>query len=280
MSEFWKRRQEHKGMLSHFLAGQQPLVVLSESRGNLGDGLIREGMHHLLDDAGIAFEVVADDLSIADSVSKTLLLRGGGGYDQLFHAYFPALVLRAAPLFRRVVILPASFDPQEGIVKQCLEEPNVFAMAREMQSFRALAPFGRRLAALDCAVYHRRFTPQAAASTAGTGTLLVLRGDQGSPLVSKSLQPNPVLNDDIGLTARNVDDWLGRIDAVRTIITDRMHVAVAAILLGKKVVMVNPYDNKMPSYRAFTFRDSFAERIEERTVEWLASEGLAVPVSQ
>jgi exopolysaccharide biosynthesis predicted pyruvyltransferase EpsI len=188
-------------------------------------------------------------------------------------------VLRAAPLYRQVVILPASFDPREPIVKQCLEQPNVFAMAREMQSFLALAPFGRRLAALDCAIYHRRFTPQAAVSAAGNGMLLVLRGDKGSPLVAKSLKPNPILNDDIGVTASNVADWLSRIDAARTIITDRMHVAVAAILLGKQVVMVNPYDNKMPSYRGFTFGEAFSERIEERTVEWLAAEGLAVPVS-
>jgi exopolysaccharide biosynthesis predicted pyruvyltransferase EpsI len=109
--------------------------------------------------------------------------------------------------------------------------------------------------------------------------LLVLRGDKGSPLVAKSLKPNPVLNDDIGATASDVCDWLNRIDSVRKIITDRMHVAVAAILLGKQVVMINPYDNKMPSYRAFTFGDSFSERIQQQTVEWLAAEGLAVPMS-
>jgi len=204
-------------------------------------------------------------------------VRGCGGFDQLFHAFMPDVVLRAAALYRQVIILPSSFDPRQALVKQCLEQPNVFAITREMQSFDSLEPFGRRLAAMDCAIYHRRFTPQSAANTAGGDKLLVLRRDKGSPLIPRSLQPNPTLNEDVSIVAHSVEDWLNRIDGAGTVITDRLHVAVAAILLGRKLIMIDPYDSKLSSYVAFAFEDSFDERIERRTVEWLAAEGLAVP---
>jgi hypothetical protein len=270
-------------LLSHFLLNQQPLVFLDESVGNVGDGLIREGTQHLLEYASLPWETVSIGLLTADSTSKTLLVRGCGGFDQRFHAFMPDVVLRAAPLYRRVVILPSSFDPSEPVVHQCLDQPNVFAIAREMQSFAALAPFGRRLAVMDCAIFHRRFNSSdatVAGSHAPQDMLLVLRGDKGSPLMTRSLQPNPVINEDISASSMSVDRWLDRIAAAEAVVTDRLHVAVAAALLGKKLVIIDPYDNKLSSYVAFAFGDAFAERIEKRTVDWLAAEGLAVPVDR
>jgi hypothetical protein len=281
MNDFWKKRDEHRDMLSHFLLNQQPLVFLDESVGNVGDGLIREGTQHLLDYASLPREPVSIDLRIPDSMSKTLLVRGCGGFDQHFHAFMPNVVLRAAPLYRRVVILPSSFDPSQAVVHQCLNQPNVFAIARELQSFAALAPFGRRLAVMDCAIFHRRFnSPDATISRSHSaqGMLLVLRGDKGSPLVKRSLQPNPAINDDISSSSISVDRWLDRIAAAEAVVTDRLHVAVAAALLGKKLFIIDPYDNKLSSYLAFAFGDSFAERIEKRNVEWLADKRFAVPL--
>lgn len=285
MGDFWSRREESRATLVRFLAAQGPLALLVDTVGNTGDMLIREGTRQMLSAAGLACEEETAELTLAESAAKTLLVRGSGGFDRLFNKFMPDVVLRASRLYRRVVILPSSFDPREPVVKRCLVEGNVVAIAREMLSYDAIRSYGREFVSMDCALYHRRFTPEAAlpASTgavSGQEMLLVLRRDKGSPLESLGLEPNAALNDDISLSVPAVDEWLGRIALATTVVTDRLHVAVAAVLLGRKLVMIDPYDSKLSAYAAFAFAGDFADRIERQGVPWLVSHGLAVPSRQ
>jgi hypothetical protein len=280
MFSFWRRREEHRMALVRFLASHEPLALLAESAGNVGDGLIREGTRQLLAGAGLSCAEVLPDVLSAQRSPETLVVRGCGGYDRHFHRFMPGIVLRASSLYRNVIILPSSFDPGQPEVSRCLEQPNVHAIARDMQSYDALAPFGRRHAWMDCAVYHPRFRADAAdeaPSGAAGGMLLVLRRDKGSPLPAHGLEPDRSLNEDISVTAGSVNEWLDRIAGAGVVVTDRLHVALAATLLGKRLVMIDPYDGKLSRYMAFVFGDELAERVELQDVAWLASQRLAVP---
>jgi hypothetical protein len=53
---------------------------------------------------------------------------------------------------------------------------------------------------------------------------------------------------------------------------------VAAVLLGRRVVAIDPYDNKLSRYVAFAFGSSFDEWIRFRSVSWLAEEGLVTRI--
>ena len=279
MFGFWRRREEHRMSLSRFLASHEPLALLAESAGNIGDGLIREGTRQLFAEAGLSFAEVPPAMLSGQPSPETLVVRGCGGYDRHFHRFMPDIVLRASSLYRNVIILPSSFDPGQPEVSRCLEQRNVHAIARDMQSYEALSPFGRRHAWMDCAVYHPRFRADAEApsETAG-GVLLVLRRDKGSPLPAHGLEPDRSLNEDISVTSRTVDEWLNRIAGAGMVVTDRLHVALAAALLEKKLVMVDPYDRKLSRYMAFVFGDELADRVELQDVAWLASHGLAVAI--
>jgi len=274
MTDFWTRRDDQRSALAEFLGDSGSLVLLVDSVGNTGDALIREGTRHFLADAGLAYEEVGPDLRCEDAGSKTLVVRGSGGFDRLFHRFMPALVSAASKSFEKVVILPSGFDPGEPTVARCLEPGNVFPMARDPLSLQRLAPFGRGRALMDCALFHRRFSPSSMVS-AGSEMLLALRSDKASPLTVAGLTPNSSVNEDVSCTARNVDDWLDRIGLAGTVITDRLHVAAAAVLLGKALIAVDPYDHKLSAYMAFAFQDSFSERICFRPLTWLESEGLA-----
>jgi exopolysaccharide biosynthesis predicted pyruvyltransferase EpsI len=283
MLDFFRRREEHRAALVHFLASNQPLAMLVDNAGNIGDSLIREGTRQLFTDAGLAYSEVHPDLHSGKMSPETLVVRGCGGYDRHFHKFMPDIVLRASSLYRSVIVLPSSFDPRQPEVAQCLGQRNVYAVAREMQSYEKLAPFGRRHAWMDCAVYHRRFRA-APSCDARTGSaekmLLVLRQDKGSPLPAHGLEPERSLNEDISVTSRNVEEWLDRIATYETVVTDRLHVALAASLMGKRLVMIDPYDKKLSEYMAFVFGDELASRVELQDVAWLTAKGFAVPVSE
>lgn len=281
LEKFWSRREEHREKLVRVLSSQGPLAMLVDTVGNRGDALIREGTRHMMADAGLQCEEESADLTLVDTSSKTLVVRGSGGFDRLFNKFMHGVVLRAAAQYRRVVILPSSFDPREPVVSRCLSVDNVIAIAREMQSFQAIGPAGRRLVSMDCALHHHRFSPQALpmpALGAGGEVLLALRRDKGSPLGAFGLEPNKTLNNDISLSAKSVDEWLDQISRAGAVVTDRLHVAAAAVLMGKKLDMIDPYDNKLSAYLAFCFEGERGDQIQSRTIQWLVSEGLAVPV--
>lgn len=274
MTDFWTRRDDQRSDLADFLRDSGPLALLVDSVGNTGDALIREGTQHFLADAKLAYEKVGPDLHCEAAGSKTLVVRGSGGFDRHFHRFMPALISAAAKSFGKVVIFPSGFDPGEPMVARCLEPGNVFPMARDPLSLQRLAPFGRGRALMDCALFHRRFSPSSMVS-AGNKMLVALRSDKASPLTLAGLTPNSSVNEDISCTTRKVDDWLDRISLAATVVTDRLHVAAAAVLLGKALIAIDPYDHKLSAYMAFAFQDSFSERICFRPVSWLESEGLA-----
>jgi exopolysaccharide biosynthesis predicted pyruvyltransferase EpsI len=178
------------------------------------------------------------------------------------------------------VILPSTFDPAVPIVAQCLSRANVYAFAREVRSYRAVKDFGRAALSIDCAVYCSALSAHDPRTQPGgdqTELLLSLREDKGSRLADHGLMPHPTLNRDISLRCPNLASFLRSIESVKLVITDRLHVAVAAVLLGKRLIYADPIDSKVSNYFSFTFRDEFADVVSERSIPWLAANGFAVP---
>jgi exopolysaccharide biosynthesis predicted pyruvyltransferase EpsI len=90
--------------------------------------------------------------------------------------------------------------------------------------------------------------------------------------------PNPDMNDDISSTKHDLTDWLAAIEQVGSVVTDRLHVAVAAVLLGKRLFYLDPYNKKISTYFAYTFRDSFNEVITNCSLEWLTEKNYLISV--
>jgi exopolysaccharide biosynthesis predicted pyruvyltransferase EpsI len=89
--------------------------------------------------------------------------------------------------------------------------------------------------------------------------------------VSNLKQVKP--NNDISLTCGNLDEFLDLIQRHDSVITDRLHVAVASLMLGKTVRYVDPYNQKISRYAKFNFGDEFRKSFQQRDESWLLGRG-------
>lgn len=272
-ADFYTRRSWYRESFLSFCGEQNDLYLLTEMHGNTGDHLIWAGTRDLLESGGISTKSMPiSEIEKHSHKQSTLLVPGSGAFHRFWHEWLPEVVIKAAHNFHKVIILPSSFDLSEPIVKECLSLANVFAFARETKSYRAIKSLGRAGLFFDCAVYFHRFSdiiPYRNVPTEGGGLLLALRNDNGSLLPIYGFQSNSAVNDDISLTKVELNMWIDAIDKATTIVTDRLHVAVASVLLGKELIYFDPYDKKISTYFDYTFRDTFCDRIKCCSLEWL-----------
>jgi exopolysaccharide biosynthesis predicted pyruvyltransferase EpsI len=255
--------------LCEFLKKQNSIFLLDELPGNLGDHLIWEGTEHFLNSNGIHF-IKIPVLNIHEVLNKnaSLVIPGSGALDTLFHEWLPRLVIEAADRFGKVIILPSSYDSRVPIVVDCLKKSNVFAFSREVESYKSCKNFSNISLSLDCALY---FPFDRYLHDSISNELLVLRDDQGS-MIDKKLYSMPK-NNDISLTLENIDEWVNKIADYETIITDRLHVAVAAVMMNKKLYYIDPYNNKISIYFNFSFANCDLLNIEKIDQSWLIEHG-------
>lgn len=279
---FRERWDAYRGLLVSHLAAlgrEWPLRLLCDMPGNVGDRLIWAGTHDLLAAAGCgaAHPLPVAEVRATAARDACLVVPGSGALTAIWHEWLPALVADAAERFARVVILPSQFDPAVPVVAAALSRPNVFAFAREPVSYARIRRFGRAVLAFDPALYALRLPGPSAAAPATIGArrrLVVFREDPASLLAAHGCRPEPAVNHDIGRHAADLDEFLAAIDAVDEVVTDRLHVAVGAIMSGRRVRYLDPHDRKISTYVAFVFRDEFADRVRPCTVDWLLERGL------
>jgi exopolysaccharide biosynthesis predicted pyruvyltransferase EpsI len=246
--------------------------------GNIGDHLIWAGTQRLLKDQDINFDctnvkdVLGGSLNHTDS---TLVIPGNAAMTSRWNEWLPATVIVAASHFNKVIVLPSEYEPEVEIVHRALSLKNVFALAREVGSYKSIKHYGRAGIAIDPALYAFDFNaprdPNRSDNDLGT-ELIALRDDSGSILPSKNLVPTQ-LNNDISLTCQNLDEFLHKVNQSDTVITDRLHVAVAGLMLGKTVRYVDPYNQKISRYAKFNFRDEFSMIFQKRDESWLLQRG-------
>lgn len=200
-------------------------VTFFRTPGNLGDQLIQAGAKSLLADLGVGYRHrhINEALQTTGDVA---LVSGSGGWCRPFHA-MPALVAPLEANFRRVVILPSSFDLQEPTVTAWLAQTPAVVMAREAVSRAIVARYRRAHLGLDSAFFFD-FRPF---QRPGEGALSAFRTDAESARLAALGQDN----NDISLTCDSLDEWLETISRYAVVRTDRAHVMVAAAMMGKTV---------------------------------------------
>ena len=284
---FETRRALYRESLVAFLAAQPDRCLLTQMPGNIGDHLIWAGTRDLLQSAGLTYATL-DVSSVRDLAGDdartmeraTLLVPGSGALTRHRHEWLPRAVLRASRAFGKVVILPSTFDPAVPIVARCLSQPNVYPFAREVRSYRAIKALGRAALSIDCAVYFDGFATRDSRMQPGGDEgefLLSLREDNDSRLGNHGLMPHPILNRDISLRCPDLGSFVRSIESARSVITDRLHVAVATVMLGRRLIYTDPDASKITNYFAFTFRGEFSDLISEVSIPWLVTNGFAVP---
>ena len=187
-------------------------------------------------------------------------------------------MLKASNQFGQVVILPSEYEPELPVVFSALSQPNVFPFARDSYSYNQVKLFTQVSMSLDPALYAFDFeaaTRKIASSNNTADVLLALRTDASSLLMHHGLQPVP-MNSDISVTYQDLYQFLKSIREVDTVVTDRLHVTVAAVMLGKTVRYVEPSNHKISRYVDCNFRHEFDDQIQQRDYKWLAGRGFAV----
>ncbi len=281
---FARRRRAHADGVVGFLAGLQPLALLDGMFGNVGDHLIWAGTRDLLAMGDLAWQPVAvGDIAGADGSGRTLVVPGNSALHRFWHEWLPATLLEASRRYRRVVILASTIEPAVPVVEALLSQANVYAFTRDRRSYEAIKPFGRAVLAFDPALYAGIFDqPRSDApwdapdARRGGDVLVALREDQGSPLGPLGLRPNPDVNRDLSLTATDLGELLDGVRAAGAVITDRLHVAVPAILLGTPVTYLDPYDAKISGYLEFVFGGTEGGHVRRCDVEYLRERDLVV----
>jgi exopolysaccharide biosynthesis predicted pyruvyltransferase EpsI len=280
LEDFELRLKGHQVAVSEFVQQVGPIWLLTCMPGNIGDHLIWAGTENLLESGGVDYTSISKDelQKTANRVRHgTLVIPGSGALTSRWCEWLPELVVLAAGVFDRVVILPSEYEPEISVVGAALAQPNVFAFAREVESFSKIKKFGRAALAPDPALWARGFL-QAPVNQKGDedlgNVLLVLRTDAGSLLPSHALHPAAV-NDDISLTTKSMEEFMDCIGTVDTVVSDRLHVVVAATMLGKNVRFVDPCNNKISRYTRYNFQGEFTGHVQQRDEQWLVDLGFA-----
>lgn len=269
--------QHHRESIANFLISPNPIFLLTEMPGNVGDQMISAGTERMLSMSNLLFnKLTVQQLKTQKNKSPgTLVVPGSGAFVDRWHEWLPDLIILASPLFDRIVILPSQYDPNVPIVRKALQLENVYPFAREAHSYSKIKNLGKASLSLDPALWAFDFVPpqgkikEWGKNTNQANTILALRTDQGSLLADHGLQP-AIHNTDISLTCTGLIKFLDTIRQSQIIITDRLHVVVAAIMLGKQVNFVDPYDEKISWYIRYNFGDHFSNQLTLQTMDWLS----------
>ena len=273
------RIERHSEAICQFLRKVTPLYLLNEIPGNVGDQLIWEGTRRLFAASGIDYATITLDEVIKSGTSSrngSLVVPGSGALTTNFHEWLPMTIIKSSSLFDRVVILPSEFEPSVPIVEEALKLANVFAYARDSFSYRKIKKYGRATLAPDLALWASDFIPS---STSGSAehpegrVLLALRTDAASRLSALGFQLSNT-NNDVSATSPTLSEFLETIEYADSVVTDRLHVAVATILLGKTLHYVDPLDDKISRYLAYTFRGHISEVFNQQSDQWLLNHGM------
>jgi capsular polysaccharide biosynthesis protein/exopolysaccharide biosynthesis predicted pyruvyltransferase EpsI len=225
----------------NFAAGRNKILLL-KSLGNRGDGLIQEGAITYFKEYGVEVELI--DFYDDSKYGELLFVIGGGAFCQQWSHMVDAVEKRYTK-FENIVILPSTFDLScEKVYKWASNLPkHVSVFCREEESFKQMSQLCKNVyLSIDSAFYFN-FSPY---KKQGYGSLVSFRSDIES---CRSLPRIENFDHREDLSCGNQEDWkylLKTVSGYEYVYTDRLHVAIAATLLGKKVTLYsnNYFKNK------------------------------------
>lgn len=225
--------------------------------GNYGDSLIWHGTKILLNDLNISENYIEID---SPKNNEILFIDGGGNFVD-YYSDVRNFLTKKHDLYREIVILPHTIfgDKQIDVLNNLSGDITVFC--REKVSFNFVKKnFLKGNVCLwhDCAFYNnfQKFPD-------GKGVLNAFRKDKESILDSV-----PNANNDLsynGYATKPLDELIKPLKQYEEINTDRLHIAVCATLLGKKVnLFQNSYykneavfDYSLKNFPNISFKGSF-----------------------
>jgi exopolysaccharide biosynthesis predicted pyruvyltransferase EpsI len=240
--------QESRDVLLRAIGEPEDLTFI-RLYGNIGDELIYAGTRQLL---ARRFYNEVSVRNLGGVSGHTAVVAGGGCWCGPYHdvaIYLPLIENN----FKRVIIMPSSFDVSVPFVRATLATTKALVFARERASFNGICGLCNANIAYDCAFYfdYRPYLRH------GEGCLEAFRIDKES--VGSVI---PEGNNDISRSCFSLDEWLWTIARHADVKTDRAHVMIAAALLGKTVDYRTSSYHKVPAIADYALRSFPVRRIE------------------
>lgn len=195
--------------------------------GNYGDSLIWHGTKKLMSELDISENYVEIDSPKSNDV---LFIDGGGNFVD-YYSDVRKFLSRKSDLYKKIVILPHTIfgDRQIDVLNNL--SSNITVFCRERVSFNFVK---QKLQKGDVYLWHDcAFYNSFPRSPDGVGILNAFRHDKES-----ILDIVPSTNNDLsygGYATKPLDELINFLKQYEKIKTDRLHIAICATLLGKKV---------------------------------------------
>src|SRR5262249_18154332 len=257
LSETRNEIEKSKTKLLNAIAGSSDITFIRNC-GNIGDHLIHAGTRRLL--SGIQYKETGV-LNLSAVGGDMALISGGGDWRQAFQHTLHCLPLIEIK-FRRVIVLPSSFDISIDSVREALSQTRALVFARERVSYEQIKALCKADLAHDCAFFFD-YSPYAPAQAQrGCGGLRAYCAD--SDALPGDL---PGDNNDISQTCESLDEWLRTISRHDVIRTDRAQVMIAAAMMGKRVFYRSSNYHKLSDIVEFSLQSFPVAREEELDTE-------------
>ncbi|MDO8572481.1 MAG: polysaccharide pyruvyl transferase family protein [bacterium] len=228
--------------------------------GNYGDSLIWHGTKGLISSLNISEHYV----DITSPKYNDVLFIDGGGNLVDYYSDIRDFLLKKPDLYNEIVILPHTIFGEKQIEVLNNITSKLVIFCREKISTKFLEDKltdGEIYLWHDCAFYNE-FTQ----IPAGRGVLNAFRSD-----LESGLNRHPEINNDVssnGYSTKPLDELIGILQKYEQVNTDRLHIAIGATLLGKKVKLFSNsyYKNKAVfDYSLKEFPNiSFEEKLNDK----------------
>lgn len=249
------------------------------NRGNRGDGVIHLGGRRLFASLGLEPREIQEENAPIDFIKgDVLLVYGCGAFCRGSHTLIK-VTQRLGRNFKRIVILPSSFDIECGSVRRFVRswDSRYTVFCRELVSYDGLKSLGVRSRAVllghDLA-FHADLSSWAARPHAGRGG--VFRHDNEA---SFGRLPEGFENQDASHGSHREPekllDFIARFDEIHT---DRCHGAISAALMGRRVFFYRNsyfknqaiYEHSLTQFPNVTFvrEQPFSARQFFRAIYW------------
>lgn len=220
-------RKKLRAAISEVSAGGGLTFV--HSYGNRGDDLIYAGARQLL--KGLQYEEISARKKLREAGGHTAIMSGGGDWCHAFHSFDPKVFAELEKRFENLILLPTTFDPSVPLVRYVLKRTKALIFARERESYRRI----KNLCNADIAYDTAFFFDYAPYKQKGEGLLNAYRIDPETARAEGTDAMLPPDNNDISMTCESLDEWLWTISRHEVIHTDRAHVMIAGVMMGKRV---------------------------------------------
>jgi hypothetical protein len=212
-------------------------AVYCPSPGNWGDALINYGTRQFFDRLGFSHRVATRDdvLKEVETNSRqtglsTLIIGGGGGWCKNWSSTREFVQL-CAPSFRKVVVLPTTYE-----LPLVTEQSNVIYFSREYVIGSA---YSQKHFCHDMAFY---INLEISKQEPSLWRLIALRGDKERHPDART-SPSQIDISLLGNSFSSVEPFFEIINRFKVVYTDRLHVGIAAALLGIRcVILPGNYD--------------------------------------